>query len=181
MTLRSDGGSEEHMAFGGPVFYGHAASGYHEKVGHPGNIFWHQGLAANAVFEMLDADQRREALLPKAPKENAVPFQGPQGKFPGIPVAHLNAAQQAQVEKLLDMLIEPYRDSDRQKVRACLQARGGLTRCALALYEQDDIGNDRVWDLWRLEGPSFVWYFRGAPHVHTWVNVGDDPSIKLNA
>jgi len=44
-----------------------------------------------------------------------------------------------------------------------------------------DIGNDKVWDNWRLEGPSFVWYYRGAPHVHVWVNVADDPSVKLNA
>jgi hypothetical protein len=32
----------------------------------------------------------------------------------------------------------------------------------------------------RLEGP-FVWYFRGYPHVHVWVNVADDASVKLNA
>ena len=34
---------------------------------------------------------------------------------------------------------------------------------------------------WRLEGPSFVWYFRGRPHVHVWVNVADNASPKLNA
>jgi len=28
---------------------------------------------------------------------------------------------------------------------------------------------------------ALVWYFRGAPHVHVWVNVADDPSVKLNA
>jgi hypothetical protein len=32
-----------------------------------------------------------------------------------------------------------------------------------------------------LEGPSFVWYFRGSPHVHVWVNVADNSAIKLNA
>lgn len=31
--------------------------------------------------------------------------------------------------------------------------------------------NDGVWDVWQLEGPGMVWYFRGYPHVHTWVNV----------
>ena len=34
---------------------------------------------------------------------------------------------------------------------------------------------------WRIEGPSFVWYFRGTPHVHVWVNVADDPKVKLNS
>jgi hypothetical protein len=38
-----------------------------------------------------------------------------------------------------------------------------------------------VWDNWRIEGPSFVWYYRGCPHVHVWVNVADDAGVKLNA
>jgi len=32
-----------------------------------------------------------------------------------------------------------------------------------------------VWDVWMLEGPSMVWYFRGAPHVHTWVYIAEKP------
>ena len=30
---------------------------------------------------------------------------------------------------------------------------------------------DGIWDRWKLEGPAFVWYFRGSPHVHTWINI----------
>ena len=52
---------------------------------------------------------------------------------------------------------------------------------SLAFYRDGDIGNDQVWDCWRLEGPSFVWYFRGSPHVHVWVNIAADPSVKLNS
>lgn len=44
----------------------------------------------------------------------------------------------------------------------------------------DDAGHDGVWDNWRLEGPSFVWSFRGSPHVHVWVNVASDPSVATN-
>jgi hypothetical protein len=51
----------------------------------------------------------------------------------------------------------------------------------LAYYAQNDIGKDGGWDIWRLEGPSFVWHYRGAPHVHVWVNVADSPNVKLNA
>ena len=29
-----------------------------------------------------------------------------------------------------------------------------------------DIGNDKVWDVWQIEGPEMVWYFRGMPHIH---------------
>jgi hypothetical protein len=51
----------------------------------------------------------------------------------------------------------------------------------LAFYRRGDIGDDGVWDNWRLEGPSFVWHFRGAPHVHVWVNVADSPDVPTNA
>ena len=36
------------------------------------------------------------------------------------------------------------------------------------ILREGDIGNDGEWDNWRLEGPAFVWYFRGSPHVHVW-------------
>jgi hypothetical protein len=181
ITLRCDGGSAAALAFGGPIFYGHAASGFNEKVGHPGNIFWHQAVAANAVFGMLDGKQQQIALLKRAPAENAVGFQGAKGKFPGIPVSALSADQKAQLEKVLQKLVEPYRQSDRDRVNGCLQAQGGLERCSLAFYEEGDLGKDRVWDIWRLEGPAFVWHFKGTPHVHTWVHVADNPAVKLNA
>ena len=58
MTLRCDGDSADHVAFGGPIFYGHDAGGGDEEQDHPGNVFWPQALAANRVFEMLDGRQR---------------------------------------------------------------------------------------------------------------------------
>ena len=63
----------------------------------------------------------------------------------------------------------------------CLKKQGGLDGCNLAFYKEGDLGDDGEWDNWRLEGPAFVWYFRGSPHVHVWVNVADDPSVKTNA
>jgi hypothetical protein len=61
------------------------------------------------------------------------------------------------------------------------KAQGGLDQCYLAFYKEGDLGKDGIYDNWRLEGPSFVWYFRGTPHVHVWVNVADDPKVKLNS
>lgn len=181
MTLRCDGNSTPHMAFGGPIFYGHAASGFNEKPGHPGNVYWEQALAANKVFEMLDGKQREKALVASNPIEEVVSFKGPQGKFDGIAISDLSSDQKEQVQKTLAKLIEPYRQADQSEVTACLQAQGGLDRCSLAFYSEDDLGKDRVWDNWRLEGPSFVWYFRGFPHVHVWVNVADTPDVKTNS
>ncbi len=181
MTLRCDGNSTEHMAFGGPIFYGHAADGFNEKPNHPGNVFWPQALAANKVFEMLDEKQRQQALVDKLPREEAVAFQGSSGRFPGLAVSEMSSDQRGLVQEVLSKLVEPYRPSDRDEALSCLNAGGGLEKCSLAFYKEGDIGNDKVWDCWRLEGPSFVWYYRGAPHVHVWVNVSDSPDVKLNS
>jgi hypothetical protein len=181
MTIRCDGNSADHVAFGGPIFYGHAATGFDEEKDHPGNVFWPQALEANKVFEMLDGKQRDQALVKKLPSEQAVSFRGPGGELPGLAIGEMSSDQKEQVQKTLQKLIEPYRQSDRDEVVKCLKDQGGIDRCALAFYSDGDIGNDKVWDCWRLEGPSFVWYFRGTPHVHVWVNVASDASVKLNA
>lgn len=181
MTLRCDGNSADHVAFGGPIFYGHAANGFNEGPAHEGNVFWPQAVEANKLFTMLDGKQRDVALVKSLPKENQVAFRGTAGGFPGIPVSDLASDQREQVQQVLSKLIEPYRHSDRDEVIACLKSQGGLDACSLAFYSDGDIGQDSVWDCWRLEGPSFVWYFRGAPHVHVWVNVASDPSVPLNA
>jgi len=181
MTIRADGNSESHVAFGGPIFYGHAASGFNEKPGHPGNVFWEQGRRANLVYQMLDGKQQKKALVDHRPHEAAVEFQGKNADYPGIPVSELSSDQKSELQKVLLSLVEPYRKEDREEALACLQRQGGLDKCSLAFYKDGDIGNDGEWDNWRIEGPAFVWYFRGEPHVHVWVNVADDPSVKLNA
>jgi hypothetical protein len=180
-TLRADGNTEAHVAFGGPIFYGHAAENFNEKPNHPGNVFWPQAVEANKVFAMLEEPQRKKALVAQTPKEDAVAFRGPKGQFPGIPVTDLGPDQKTQLQKTLATLVEPFREVDRDEAMACLKAQGGLDRCSLAFYQDQDLGNDKIWDNWRLEGPSFVWYFRGNPHVHVWVNIADSHEVKLNA
>lgn len=181
MTIRCDGNSTEHVPWGGPIFHGHAAESFNEKPDHPGNIFWHQAKLANNVYQMLDGWQRKLALLEKSPRESHVDFLGPDGTFPGIPVSELSRDQREHLEKVLASLVEPYRREDRDEIMACIRAQGGLDKCSLAFYKDEDLGDDGVWDNWRLEGPSLAWYFRGNPHVHIWINVADDPNVPLNA
>ena len=181
MTLRCDGDSAEHVAFGGPIFYGHDTGGGPEDKDHTGNVFWPQAVAANGVYSMLDGRQRKLAMVAKTPPENAIAFRGGGQSPPGISVSDLSVDQRAELERVLGVLLEPYRTVDRNEVRGCLTAQGGLDRCRLAFYQDDDLGDDGVWDNWRLEGPAFVWHFRGSPHVHVWVNIADSPSVPTNA
>jgi hypothetical protein len=128
---------------------------------------------------MLDTKQRKLALVDKLPKEQSVGFQGDR-TLPGIALADMSSDQRGMVQEVLTKLIEPYRQTDRDEVVSCLKAQGGLDKCALAFYSDGDVGKDKVWDCWRLEGPSFVWYFRGDPHVHVWVNVAENSQVKTN-
>ena len=180
LTIRCDGNTTDHVAFGGPIFYGHAASGFTEQVGHPGNVFWPQAIRANELFKILDGKQRELALFDKMPPESAVAFQG-KGKIAGLPASELSQDQREHLQGVLNSLVEPYRLSDRQEVTKCLESQGGLDQVRLSFYREGDLGNDGTWDNWRLEGPSFVWHFRGTPHVHVWVNVADDSSVSTNA
>jgi hypothetical protein len=180
LTCRADGNSEAHVAFGGPIFHGHAASGFNEKPGHPGNIFWHQALEANNVYKILSGKQQEAALLQRLPAESAVGFRDRSAKFPGLPVKEMSKDQREALQKVLLSLLDPYRKEDVDEVKECMKAQGGLDACHLTFYKAGAL-QEGVWDNWRLEGPSFVWYFRGTPHVHIWINVADDPSVPLNA
>ena len=178
LTLRCDGNSNDHVAFGGPIFYGHSPE-FDEEKDHPGNVFWHQAVEANKLYKMLDGKQRKKSLLAKTPVQSSIHFRKPGSQFPGLKVTDMSDDQKEHLQKVLATLIEPYRQTDRDEAVQCLKKQGGLDGCSLAFYSDDDIGNDKVWDNWRLEGPAFVWHFRGAPHVHVWVNVADDPSVKI--
>ena len=74
------------------------------------------------------------------------------------------------VRKVMSDLLAPFRKPDADEALKLVEA-GGFDNLHMAFYKNMDIGQDGVWDVWQLEGPSMVWYFRGAPHVHTWVNI----------
>jgi len=166
LTLRADGNSVDKAAFGGPIIYGHGEETPKD------NIYHYQTKQVNEVFKALDANQAKVALVEKAPGEAAVQLQGENGKFPGIGVGQLSADQKQLVTKTIQMLLAPYRQEDVDEAMQIVKAAGGLDKLHMAFYQQGDLGNDKVWDIWRVEGPSFVWHFRGAPHVHAYINIG---------
>ena len=177
LTLRVDGNSEPGVAFGGPIFYGHAAQGFTEKPDHPGNVYWYQALRANEVFKALDGKQREKALIAgEVPKENTTTLlSASTGQRPGLSVADMSKDQRDLVVKVLHDLVAPMRKTDVEEARKYVMANGGLESLSMAFYKQEDVGSDGVWDVWRIEGPAMAWYFRGSPHVHVWAWLGEKP------
>ena len=172
-TARCDGDSVDGAAFGGPILYGHAANSFNEQPHHPDNVYWYQAKRANEVYQALDGKQRQMALLgdPRPEQATATIALNKRGEVPGIPLSELSRDQKGLVEAVLDDLILPFRKEDRQEVMKLIRDAGGIPALSMSFYKNMDIGSDEVWDVWQLESPTMLWYFRGAPHVHTWVNV----------
>jgi hypothetical protein len=173
-TIRADGGAEKNAVFGGPIFYGHAVT-FYERPDHPGNVWWHQARLASKVFHALDGKQQKQALIlhgSPADSPATIQLQGENGKFAGIPLSELSQDQKGLVEEVIRTLLAPYRQSDVEKVMVAINANDAMNKLHLSFYQDGDLPDkDGIWDRWKLEGPSFVWYFRGSPHVHTWINI----------
>ncbi len=172
-TVRCDGDSVEGAAFGGPIFYGHASQSFNEAPDHPKNVYWYQAKRANQVFQALDGKQRTMALLgdPREEKATAtVALKKPGEPIPGLPVADMTRDQRELVDKVLADLLLPFRKKDADVAMKYIR-QNGVEKLTMSFYKNLDIGNDGVWDVWQLESPTMIWYFRGAPHVHTWVNI----------
>lgn len=166
LTLRADGDRNDRLAFGGPLVYGHG-----EEETPEANLFFYQTQQVNKVFAALDSDQRKSAMIAKSPRETAVRLQGRNGKFGGLSVAQMSSDQKQLITESLKVLLSPFRQEDVQEVLWILLQNGGIDSLNMAFSKQGDLEKDGVWDVWRVEGPSFVWHFRGAPHVHAYINI----------
>lgn len=205
LTFRAGKAKDSTVAFGGAICHGHQPSGFHEKPGHPGNIFWYQAQEAHKVYQLLDGKQQQQALvargmpyydfgkgidrtpiLPESelaqPLEPDVRFRGAKAaELPGLPIGDLSRDQKEAMQVVLRSLLSPYRKSYQDEVLKCLARQGGLDKCHLIFYRERTLGKEGAWDNWRIEGPAFVWYFRGYPHVHIWIHVADTPDVPVTS
>ena len=172
VTRRCDGDTVEGAAFGGPIFYGHAPRTFNETADHPDNIYWYQAKRANEAFQMLDGKQREQALLGTSRDEDATDTVKLTGKsdLPGLPIAGLSPDQKAEVRKIMMDVLAPFRPEDSEEALKLVDG-AGFDKLHLSFYKNENIGDDEVWDVWQIEGPSMVWYFRGKPHVHVWAHI----------
>jgi hypothetical protein len=175
VTRRCDGDSVAGKAFGGPIFYGHAAKGFNEAPDHPGNVYWFQAVRANELFQALDGKQRKVALRSDPRDEDGtetVRLKGEKGKLTGLPVSELSDDQKKLARVVMSDLLGPFREVDRTESMKLVE-KNGFDNLHFSYFKNMDIGKDGVWDVWQVEGPHMIWYFRGAPHVHTWVHIAD--------
>ena len=174
VTRRCDGDSVAGAAFGGPIFYGHQAGDEdEEKPNHPGNAYWFQAKRANELFAALDGKQRAIALRERSRperKEATVKLTGKKTGLEGIPVSELSRDQKELVRKVMGDLLAPFRKADAEESMKLIE-KNGFDNLHMAFFKNQDLGNDGVWDVWQVEGPAMLWYFRGDPHVHTWVHI----------
>lgn len=168
LTFRCDGNSEPGAAFGGPMYYGHSANGYADA-----NVYLYQTQQAHAVFEALDEKQRKQALAPTNPGDGqrAIRFRDTGETRPGIAYGELSADQQELVTSVMKTLLGPFRAEDADEVMQLIKVNGGMEKIHMAFYRDGEVGSRQRWDVWRLEGPGFVWNFRVLPHVHCFVNI----------
>jgi len=178
INLRVGGKSREGAAFGGPQVYGDQRG--NERVGLPGNLYRAQFVMAQRLLHNLDAGRRKEALIDEAPVQTQIELQGRSDSFPGIPVVELTADSKAIAHELLEHILSTYPAQDVAYARECLEANGGIDRLFLSYYQHGDDGEIPEAQVFRLEGPAAVFYFRGYPHVHAFVNVAMDGNAPLS-
>jgi Protein of unknown function (DUF3500) len=179
LNLRLGGRSLEGAAFGGPQVYGDQRG--NERAGLPGNVYRDQFQLAQRLLRNLDGKQQERAVIEAAPVQTAIELQGYNGKFPGIAIAELAPEQKALAGTLVDRIFATYAPDDVAYARACLQNNGGLDGLFLSYYEGGDDGAIPEAQVFRLEGPAAVLYFRGYPHVHAFINVAMNPEAPLSS
>ncbi len=123
---------------------------------------------------MLDGKQQAQALIDAEGRNErrteTVALSGKAADLPGIAAGDLSADQKEEFLKVIADLLAPYRPADAAEAMRLLEA-GGIDDLHLAFFKQQDVGDDKVWDVWQIEGPHAFFYFRGDPHVHAWAHV----------
>src|SRR5215510_2329749 len=178
LNLRLGGKSREGTTFREPQVYGDQRG--NGRVGLPGNVYRAQFVIAHRMLQSLDSGRRKQALLEEAPVQTKIELQGRHGVFAGIPVQELEPEGNALAHDLVESILSTYPPGDVSYARECLVANGGLDALFLSYYQHGEDGDIPEGQVFRVEGPSAVFYFRGYPHVHAFINVAVDGDSPLS-
>ncbi|MEZ5356402.1 MAG: DUF3500 domain-containing protein [Bryobacteraceae bacterium] len=181
VTRRCNARSDKGQGFGGaPIFYGHyphpvtkGSQNFNETKDHPGNPYWYQGKIFNRFVQALDGRQQAMGLVtaePRGEEPDAV-VQIASGKR-GLHCSELSADQKKLLIETMRDMMAVFREDDVKATIETIRKKKIVDRLQVSWYGgKYDIGSDKVWDTWQIEGPEMVWYFRGVPHIHCYFQV----------
>ena len=116
----------------------------------------------------MNGKQRKVALLAKRSRgergNKTIETKGSAENLDGLPASDMSGDQKELLTKVLADLLAPFRKKDADEALKLIKAND-VDKLHLSYYKNENIGNDEVWDVWQIEGPKMVWYFRGKPHV----------------
>lgn len=190
LLLRGGAASPGAALLGG-VAYGHQIGNEAWRV--PGNSFAYHGDAANRFFGALSPAELQAALVPSPPHELVLQVQEEGGRFEGIRVGSASEAAREEARNLLSAVLSAYPDAQQREALACIAHNGGIDALHVAAYESHGfyedmepyagLGADQrgrrgapYWQVWRIEGPGTVVFFKGHPHVHAYLEIVRDPA-----
>lgn len=173
-TLRADGHRAGGAAFGGPIFYGHAANVPRDDARRISNVWWYQAEQAMEIFKTLDARQKARALVSAADEPRSARLRRDGPIKPGLAVGDLDGQQKPMVLKLLTDMLGVFRVADVNEEQNGLRDARTLR---LSYFKGGDHGDDGLRKVWKLEAPGFSWFFHGSPHVHSWLNIARKPFV----
>lgn len=181
VTRRCNAHTDQGKGFGGnPIFYGHyphpetdMRSNFNEPKDHPGNPYWYQGKLFNRWVQALDGKQQQRGLVAAEPRsENPDAVVKIDNAPRGLPTSELSADQKKLLADTMREMLAMFRKGDVDATMNTLDERKVLDQLTISWYPgKFDIGSDRVWDTWQMEGPDLVWYFRGFPHIHCYFHL----------
>jgi hypothetical protein len=181
VTRRCNALTDHGTGFGGaPIFYGHyphdpsdMRDNFNETKDHPGNPYWYQGKIFNAFVQGLDGKQQAKGLVSAEPRsENPDKVVKKSDESLGLSCSDLSADQKELFLSTMKKMMAMFRADDVQATFDSVEKQGLIDRLHVSWYAgQYDIGSDKVWDTWQIEGPDMVWYFRGQPHIHCYFHL----------
>jgi hypothetical protein len=173
LNLRVGSAIHDGTAFGGPQVYGDQRG--NDRPGLPGNVFRYQMQAAHKLITGLTPAHRAAMRVAQAPPQTCIAVQGRGGRFDGVPVADLPVQSRKLAQTIVAGILENYGEASSAYAWECLQRNGGVDGLYFADYAVDFEGRRHAGNnpsqIFRLEGPAAVFYFRGEPHVHAFTSV----------
>ena len=92
--------------------------------------------------------------------------------LPGLKCADLSKDQKTKLLDTMKRMLVCFRPDDVAATMKTIEDKKLIDQLSVSCYGgRYDIGDDKVWDTWQIEGPDMVWYFRGVPHIHAYFHL----------